>query len=207
MKCDDFKKYFYEFHDEMLDADLTSEMKTHINDCEECGRINGRYENFLKKFSSLPDSMEPEIDLWDGIKKRITAKKGLHINRIRILSIAASFVAVVLFSAIMLFYGLNNNKEAKVMNEFNTASKEYARARGELITALHSKEGILKHETIEVIESNLIIMDQAIGEIKLAIKKEPGNRSLLIMLADTYHKETDLLLSTRDLITHIGKEE
>jgi hypothetical protein len=72
---------------------------------------------------------------------------------------------------------------------------------------LHSKEGVLKHETIEVIENNLIIMDQAIGEIKLAIKKEPENSDLLLMLADTYHKETDLLLSTRELIVHIGKEE
>jgi hypothetical protein len=212
MKCEDFKKSFYEFHDEMLDPIHTLEMEKHIKECEECSRINVRYKKFLGEFSNLPDSIEPEKDLWDGIKKSISDNNIRHINRFRIgrirfLSIAASFAVMILFSAIMVLYGRNNDADAKTLKQFDAASKEYVKAREELMTALHSKEGVLIHETIEVIENNLIIMDQAIGEIKLAIRKEPRNQSLVLMLADTYHKETDLLLSTRDLIMHLGNEE
>jgi hypothetical protein len=123
MKCDEFKSDFYEFHDEMLDADLAEEMRAHINECKECSRINVRYENFLDKFSNLPDTIEPENDLWEGIKKRIPVRNGHLIKRIRFLSIAASFIAVTLFSAIMFYYGRNNNDEAKTMKQFNVASK------------------------------------------------------------------------------------
>ncbi len=95
----------------------------------------------------------------------------------------------------------------KILKQFNSASDEYNKARENLISALHSKEGIINKETIDLIENNLIIMDQAINEIKIAINKEPENQSLVLMLASAYHKETGLLLSTRDIILNINNKE
>jgi hypothetical protein len=205
MKCDDFKKNFYDYKDQLVIAEVSLAMDNHIDHCSDCSALNRKYEDFLNRFSSLPQSIEPENDLWPEIKKKITQVKYKSINsRIRFAAIAASFVLVITFSLTMVFVNYNNSsKEAKIINQFNEASKEYNLARIQLVKALHAKEGILKKETIDIIENNLIIIDQAIGEIKVAIKKEPENQSLVIMLADTYHKETDMLLSTRDLISSI----
>jgi hypothetical protein len=208
MKCDEFKKYFYDFHDGLLSGSLSEEMTAHMNECEACSKVNAKYDKFLDGFSELPASIQPGRDLWPEIKERLKpVKKDDLFKRIRLISIAASVVLAVISSAFLFYYQTRSmNKEARVLNQFDSASKEYVKARKQLVAALHSKEGILKKETIEVIENNLVIMDQAITEIKLAIKKEPNNQSLVMMLADTYYKETDLLLSTRDLIMNIGNK-
>ena len=206
MKCEDYKKYIYDFHDQLLSNELNNEMESHLRECTDCFEVNKKYEEFLNKFSSLPKSIQPERDLWEDIKSKTAVKKNYNFNyKIKFLAIAASFIFIILFSAIMFFYSRNINSDTKILRHFNSASGEYNKARESLISTLHSKEVAINKETIDIIESNLLIMDQAINEIKAAINKEPDNQSLVLMLADTYHKETKLLLSTRDLILNIRK--
>lgn len=206
MKCEDFKKYLYDFHDQLLDNELINEIESHLKNCTDCFEINKKYKDFLNKFSYLPKSIQPKRDLWEDIKNKIYIKKSYSFtNKIKFLAIAASFIFIILFSTIIFYYRQNINSNTKILKQFYSASKEYEKARKDLVLALHLKEGIINKETINIIENNLIIMDQAINEIKIAINKEPDNQSLVLMLADAYHKETKLLLSTRDLILNIRK--
>lgn len=206
MKCEDFKKNFYDFHDQLLSKELINEMESHMGKCTCCYEINKKYKNFLNKFLSLSKSIQPERDLWEDIKSKIPIKKSFNFTKkFRFLAIAASFIIISLFSIVTFYYNFNKNSDARILKQFNSASRDYEKARKDLISALHSKEGIINKETIVIIENNLIIMDQAINEIKIAVNKEPDNQSLVLMLADTYQKETKLLLSTKELILNIGK--
>lgn len=208
MKCEKFKKNLYDFHDQLLSSGVMNEMESHLKECASCYEVNEKYKNFLNKFSSLPKSIKPERDLWENIKGKIEIKKSYNFNfKIKYLALAASFIIIILFSTLLFFYNNYNNSEMKILKQFNSASDEYNKARENLISALHSKEGIINKETIDLIENNLIIMDQAINEIKIAINKEPENQSLVLMLASAYHKETGLLLSTRDIILNINNKE
>lgn len=206
MKCEDFKKYFYDFHDHLLSNDLMKEMGSHIEECIGCREINKKYKNFLNRFSTLPKSIQPDRNLWENIKKRISIKKSFNFsNNYKFPAIAASFIIITLFSVLTFYNNYSKSSDTRILKQFNSASREYEKARKDLVSALHSKEGIINKDTIDIIENNLLIMDQAINEIKTAINKEPDNQRLVLMLADTYQKETNLLLSTKKLILNIEK--
>jgi hypothetical protein len=93
------------------------------------------------------------------------------------------------------------------LGQFEAASREYEEARREILAALRAKEHIVKKETIDIIENNLNIIEGAIGEIKSAVGREPGDERLVLMLADAYHKETDVLLTVRDLLINANQAE
>ena len=71
--------------------------------------------------------------------------------------------------------------------------EEYERAALELEGILLEAQGILDPETIQVLEGNLMVIDEAIAESKAALSEDPGSRILRRILSDTMRRKVGLL--------------
>jgi anti-sigma-K factor RskA len=66
-------------------------------------------------------------------------------------------------------------------------------ARQNLIEAVEGPKEHLSPETVAVIEENMRIIDQAIGQIRIALEDDPLNHELNMLLATYYQQEAELL--------------
>jgi hypothetical protein len=48
-------------------------------------------------------------------------------------------------------------------------------------------------EVLVVVEENMRILDEAIGQLHLALEEDPGNRRLHFLLATRYQQEVNLV--------------
>lgn len=194
----------------------------HLAACPECRLVHESLTDLLRDAAALPTSVEPERDLWPAIADHIAhtppgpAGTTRHVRRARLWPaavisrgpLAAAALLVVAVGAVLLFnrldeqpvtqpetegFALEPNASvvraaaAQVEANYETALEEY-------LTALADRRGTLSPETIEVIEENLLLIDQAIEEIRTAIDADPGTRDELIpLLAAGYQSKLDLL--------------
>jgi site-specific recombinase XerC len=72
------------------------------------------------------------------------------------------------------------------------AEADYARATSALLSALEQRRD-LSPKTLASVRSNLDVIDQALGEVRAALAKDPANPELTHMLASTHRKKVDVL--------------
>ena len=65
--------------------------------------------------------------------------------------------------------------------------------RTALLASLDRQRDRLPAESIEAVEQNLRLIDEAIREIRTALEQNPDNRQLNFLLADAYQQEVQLL--------------
>jgi len=68
------------------------------------------------------------------------------------------------------------------------------RATGQLMDVLNARRGSMSPETQTAVSKNLQAIDEALGELRQALDKDPSNRQLNKMLASTQQKKLNLLL-------------
>jgi hypothetical protein len=102
MKCEDFRKNLYEYHEDAFSRALAREMEAHIRACATCANANLKYERFLRRFSAETRPVEPERDLWPVIKSRIAEKKYVFGLPMKIISAAACAVPAALISVYLV---------------------------------------------------------------------------------------------------------
>jgi len=81
------------------------------------------------------------------------------------------------------------------------AEEDYARASAALLAALHDRRETLAPEAIANVEENLRVIDQALAEVRAALRQDPGNPELTRMLAATHRKKVDVLRRVMKLTT------
>lgn len=84
---------------------------------------------------------------------------------------------------------------------FQPAEAEYESAVTELEAELAARRGSLSPETVEVIEANLAIIDQAIAEARAALEADPSSVALSRYLSGVYRQKVDLLGSAVKMAT------
>lgn len=76
---------------------------------------------------------------------------------------------------------------------FAPAEQEYEKAIADLQTVLRTQRGTLAPETVEALEANLRIIDQAIRESREALARDPNSPELAKMLTDAYDTKLSVL--------------
>jgi hypothetical protein len=74
-----------------------------------------------------------------------------------------------------------------------TVSDDYDRLDRELASMLAAQLDKLQPESVEKVEHNLAIIDQAIREIRDALAVDPGNEALLQLLKASYGQKSALV--------------
>ena len=66
--------------------------------------------------------------------------------------------------------------------------------------ALQARRGSLSPATLEVVEHNLAVVDEALREIRRALRADPGNALLSQLLSSTNQQKVDVLQRMLELV-------
>lgn len=73
------------------------------------------------------------------------------------------------------------------------SEREYARATQELLAAIEARRATLPPDTLQAIEKNMQLIDQALASLRAAIESAPANRDLEQLLATTHKRKLETL--------------
>lgn len=84
---------------------------------------------------------------------------------------------------------------------FEGAEAEYVRAARSLEESIRSRESALTPETVAVVEKNLRVIDEALEQVRVALRKDPGSRELMRLLVATHQRKVAVLRRVAKLTT------
>jgi hypothetical protein len=88
---------------------------------------------------------------------------------------------------------LASDHDQQIIAVFAKQEAEYAEAVSDLRAQLDEARSALAPETVQVIDENLLIINEAIAEIHEAMEQDKGNQRLMRTLIATYETELNLL--------------
>ena len=91
------------------------------------------------------------------------------------------------------------------LDNVQLAEQHYSSAIGDLEKVTHAEGGSLDPETAKVVQANLEVIDQAIGQSRAALKTEPANPMVQESLFEALRSKVRLLQDTVALINEMRK--
>ena len=206
--------------DDYVDGELAGpelhEVELHIASCPACAEEERELRALLAQAAALPREVSPSRDLWPALAAEMTAGPRVLPFVPRRVVYAGLAAAAVLVIAIVVSQGGPGVEApgrpsstaipaaASPESTLNAAEADYDRATNALLATLRDHRDRLAPETIQSVERNLAVIDEALAEVRAALDKDPGNAELTRMLAATHRKKVDVLrrvvkLSTSNL--------
>ena len=201
--------------DDLIDGTLEESVArtalVHLETCADCRAEFEAAEALRAATLSLPTEIEPETDLWPGIRSRIEERRvvpGSFDHRPastpRRLWMAAAAAAILVVSVSVAYMaGLNRARtqtEAAVPVVSDVIPAAYVDsamdlelARNQLRASLESRRADLSTETWSVVMENMAVIDDAIARIEHALAANPNDGRLNRQLASAYRRQIDLL--------------
>ncbi|MBI3448206.1 MAG: zf-HC2 domain-containing protein [Acidobacteria bacterium] len=192
-------------------------VEAHLAGCAACRAALEDLEGLVAKLSALPRTSEPSRDLWPNIRPggrqrpRFGAPRRHPLITGPHLALAAAILIAV--SALVTALVLRERPAGPVgpvapvapagAVDVAAAEADLARATATLLDALHRHRDDLPAETVAEIETNLRIVDQAIGEARAALARDPSNARLGHLVAATYQRKLDLIQGASRLPSHV----
>lgn len=178
-------------------------------------------QEMKSRIDALAREIHPERDLWRGIASAISDSKIVRPDFVtggrepaaaavvnwRWVGIAAAAMLLVAFSSGITAYlvrapvapadgiiepGLTEF-ETVAWEGFLEAERSYQSVTDDLLASLEAQRDELAPETIEIVESNLRLIDEAIAEARAALERDPANRRLVGKLTDMYRTRVNFL--------------
>lgn len=213
MSCEEAIDRLDEYVDGTLSERDLHEVELHLHGCAGCREEERLLRSLLAQAAALPRAIEPPRDLWPAIADRIAA--GAARSRAAswwaplALAVAAALV-MTLAATLLRRQGPSRSPAALVpaletvsMRPIGDAEADYERATAALLAALDERRDSLSPETLAAVERNLAVIDQAMAEVRAALRKDPGRPQLARMLAATHRKKVDVLQRVVKLSTSL----
>jgi len=216
-----------EYLDGELDEAERSALEAHLEVCGECRETLQELRAVVALARSLEDR-PPAVDLWPGIAERIgggargarvidaSAWRPMRTRRVTlsIPQLAAAAIAIMLLSGATVWLAMSwsgvGSAEPVVASSGPAAGPVsltahglgpgYDQAVAELERILEEGRDSLDPATVEVLETNLRIIDQAIEEARLALERDPMNVYLNRHLADNMIRKLQLLRRASEIV-------
>ena len=203
MTCHDAQDRLDDYVDGSLSEADFQQMELHLAGCAACREEEGALRALLAEAAALPPILEPVRDLWPEIAARIAAPRPrLLLRPWPMLAVAAALLLGL--AAVLLRPSMPSEPRsaggvstlvpaAASSDDLLPAEIGYARATTELLSVLHGRRERLSPDTLKVVDENLEIIDQALDQVREALRKDPGNHQLSRMLAATHQRKVDVL--------------
>ena len=208
MKCDDFNLRLDDYLEGRLADDAAQAVREHLAWCGACARELAAATALAEAVAELPQSVEPPHDLWPGIAARIDASTVVR-GRFGRRSLMAAAAALVVVASVVMAYlvgrqqattgALGPPNQQSPSSDVVRASFEglgvhdYEATRQHLVELLQARKDRLSPQTLEVVMSNLQLIDEAMATIATALGDDPGNELLQRQLVSTYRRQIALL--------------
>jgi tetratricopeptide (TPR) repeat protein len=203
-----------EYLDQELDPRDRRKIETHLSQCEECRRALDDLETIVRAASELPEVAPPER-IWESIAASLIERKSLSKTPSRSAFFPALAAAAALFVGVSLWLVLRSGEtEAPadqaalaymVTRELEAAESHYDKAIVGLEQIIAQNDGVLPQELASVLNQNLDLIENAIGESRTAIATEPQSPAAQESLLQALRSKVTLLQNTILLINEVRK--
>jgi anti-sigma-K factor RskA len=198
MTCQEIDERLDDYVDGTLSEGEFQEVELHLASCADCRAAEERLRRLLAAADALPREKSPARDLWPEIAERL-GSRAWGGSRIGLAAAAALVVSTATF--LMLRTGPAPAPGPTAIPvaasagspALTAAEEEYDRASATLLAALQEQKASLPPETIAALEKNMEVIDQALGEVRQALSRDPDNPRLTSLLSSTHRKKVDIL--------------
>lgn len=161
-------------------------IEAHIDGCDECGADLEAARALTARIARLPRAIDPPPAVWAGIESRIrpARRRVFPAAAAAILLMAASSAATVL---------IMRDDPTAAVSAVPAFEADYVEQAAALSAVLGDERGRLAPETIETLERNLRIIDDAITESRAALEADPGDPDLRLLLRASHEQKVALL--------------
>ena len=208
MKCEDVYPLLDDFLDHRLDGATEPALRAHLDGCDGCRDDLESLASLRRQVEALPRSIEPERDLWPEIEGRIATAKVVP-GRFGRRALMAAAATVLVVSSVITAYLVGRHQAASANYPAPTPAAaasdvlsasfsgigihDYRATRQQLLNVIEARRGELSPATMEVVLTNLRLIDEAMHEIALALESDPDNELLIKQLVSVYRQQINLL--------------
>ena len=201
MTCHEVDDRLDDYVDGSLSEGEFQEVELHIASCAACRGEERHLRLILAQASALPREVAPPRDLWAGIAQRIETERRVRPAWWGPVGLAVAATLVVGVGTALLYRSEPVTVAPTLMTtpvsldptSIGAAEQEYEQAATALMAALQGRRDTLSPETLASVEKNLLVMDQALTEVRAALGRDPGNPELTRMLVSTHRKKVETL--------------
>lgn len=205
MNCSQTQQLLNDYLDGELTEEARGQVDRHLGECLDCQRDYADLRSLVDMAGELEPEIRPARDLWPGILAR--AGRSRSSEGSWWLQLAAAGIALAVLSVPLSVWwagrqdGGTSTPAAVARQDDSIAIRaELARsedgvllARTDLVTAIEKHRDVIEDDTLQILEDNMILLDQAIGELRAALDEDPDSLRLRMLLASRYQQERKLL--------------
>jgi anti-sigma factor RsiW len=230
MSCSEYQNAIAEFIDGELDAADERALERHVEGCPACRALVADLKTIQAAAFTL-DRLAPPAAGWDSLRTRVEREPRLS-DRGRVIAWPATrtawtvwlaAAAALLIATVSGIYPLITDDTShptlaggepstdpadvvrSVQAEFQAAEAHYDKAIQGLEQIAKSDSGQLDPQVAAVLQKNLQVIDQAIGESRAALKQQPASADAQDSLFDAMRTKVTLLQQTVELINEMRK--
>jgi len=215
MNCGDVEARLSEWIDGELATAEGQALAQHLEGCARCRQEEQALRRVVAGTAALPRELPPARDLWPQIERALPVRWGASrawVHRRPGLTLALA-TAAALVIAVGLWRWSHTPTVAPgiapvidpgafaitpvalegLPQPARQAELEYERATRDLLAALAARRASLAPDTATVVERNVRIIDQALGELRQALRREPGDPELMHLLVATHQQRLNVL--------------
>jgi hypothetical protein len=203
MSCEEIRSLLEAFVDGEIPSSGREAVTRHLDSCASCREEARALFALASEARETLGPLAPARDLWPGIAGHIDSARRFERRR-RIHSAwwlaAAALIGIAVGAALMRprpepTDALATVEQSKTSLDVALVGweQEVRQHRSTLLASLELQRDRLPAESIRAVEENLLLIDEAIGEIRSALERDPDNRKLNFLLADAYQQEVQLL--------------
>ncbi|MCZ6727166.1 MAG: zf-HC2 domain-containing protein [Acidobacteria bacterium] len=203
MSCEEIRPFLEAYVDGEIAPETRDDVTRHLDGCVSCHREAQSLFALAAEARETLGSVEPARDLWPGVARHIASAQRFESRRKAHSAwwlAAAALIGVAVGAALMLqrqppTEAVASRGEPAASLEVTLASweQEILQHRTALLASLDRQRDRLPAESIRTVEENLLLIDEAIREIRSALAKDPDNPKLNFLLASAYQQEVQLL--------------
>jgi hypothetical protein len=187
MNCNDARDRIDDAVAGRLGSAELAAFEAHLAGCEACRGDLDVARRLAGPVARLPREMTPPPEVWVGIASRILAP------RRRLLPAVAAALVLMAASSAATVLVLRHQPADEAVASLPAIEADYIEQAAALSGVLGAERGRLAPETIETLERNLRIIDDAIAESRAALEADPGDPDLRLLLQASHQQKVALL--------------
>src|SRR5262245_5336044 len=230
MDCREYREAIAEFVDGSLDPARQRALERHVEGCESCRALVADLKTIQAAAFTL-DRVELPPHLWTAIRARVAEEPRPSAGRLLTFPRSRGALAVWIAAAAALLVATTigiypllrstgshtgtraadtdpqsaSDMVASVQSELAAAEAHYDKAIQGLEQIAKSESGALDPQVAAVLQKNLQVIDQAIGESRAALDAQPASADAQESLFDAMRSKVALLQQTVELINEMRK--